>query len=35
MTVIRWIIVIKYRINMAHTTDSKKLSNKEGPNGKA
>jgi hypothetical protein len=28
-----WLLVIKYRISMLQTTDTKKLSNKEGPGG--
>ena len=27
----KWILAVKYRINMLQSTDSKKLSNKEGP----
>jgi hypothetical protein len=27
----KWILAVKYRINMLQSIDSKKLSNKEGP----
>jgi hypothetical protein len=31
----KWILVIKYRVNMLQTTDPKKLSNKQDPRGYA